>query len=99
MSLEHPAVKTAPPISDIAADAGPGDDRKRRRRPRRPSMRAMIKAAKAAGLEITSIECNDDGVRLICGTASPAGSGDDNELDRRMTEQMGVARMGGRKRR
>lgn len=71
----------------------------RKRRPKRPSIQAMIKAAKKAGLEISSIECDGDGVRLVCGTRASSVETDERELDRRMTEQMGVARMGGHKRR
>jgi hypothetical protein len=75
------------------------DHRRRARRPKRPSVKAMIKAAKAAGLQIASIECSEDGVRLICGTQAASADTDESQLDRQMTEQMGVARLGGRKRR
>jgi hypothetical protein len=71
----------------------------RTRRPKRPSIQAMIKAAKKAGLQISSIECDEDGVKLICGAQTSRADTDENELDRRMTEQMGVTRLGGRKRR
>lgn len=65
-----------------------------KRRPKRPSITAMIKAAKAAGLEISAIECDESGVKVVCGARVVAATCDDDELDRRMTEQMGVARMG-----
>lgn len=97
MSLESPAEETASSLSPID-DRSSANHRKRPRRPKRPSMHAMIKAAKAAGLVITSIECGDDGVKLVCG-ARAAADGEENNIDRRMTEQMGVARMGGRSRR
>jgi hypothetical protein len=66
-----------------------------KRRPKRPSIQAMIKAAKKAGLEISSIECDEDGVRLVCGARSTKADSDESELDRRMTEQMGVAEVSG----
>lgn len=78
---------------------GAGELTQRRRRPKRPSITAMIKAAKAAGLEIASIECDDGGVKLVCGGLTSRVDVDESELDRRMTEQMGVTRLGGRKRR
>ena len=97
MSLETPAEETASSLSPID-ERHAGNRGKRQRRPKRPSMHAMIKAAKAAGLVITSIECGDDGVKLVCG-AQAVGDGEENDMDRRMTEQMGVARLGGRSRR
>jgi hypothetical protein len=70
-----------------------------KRRPKRPSIQAMIKAAKKAGLEISAIECGDDGVKLVCGQQPARVESEDGELDQRMTQQMGVARIGGGKRR
>ncbi len=99
MSLDPPAAETASSHSQIADDTHSADYRRRQRRPKRPSMHAMIKAAKAAGLVITSIECGDEGVKLICGAQTSRVDTDEAELDRRMTEQMGVTRLGGRKRR
>jgi hypothetical protein len=75
----------------------------RARRPKRPTIAAMIKAAKAAGLEITAIETNADGVKLVCGAvAQPAldlPEDEETAIDRHMAEQMGVDRFGKRIRR
>jgi C4-type Zn-finger protein len=71
-----------------------------KRRRKRPSIRAMIKEAKAAGLEITAIECDESGIKIVCASHAEASSADDaDNMDQRMTEQMGVARLGGRARR
>ena len=97
MSIEHFAEGRT--VSAIDQEDQSLDHHRRVRRPKRPSVKAMIKAAKAAGLEIASIECSEDGVRLICGTQTASVDTDESQLDRRMTEQMGIARLGGRKRR
>lgn len=97
MSIEH--IAEGRTVSAVDHEDQSLDHRLQARRPKRPSVKAMIKAAKAAGLEIASIECSEDGVRLICGTQAASVDTDESQLDRRMTEQMGVARLGGRKRR
>jgi hypothetical protein len=75
------------------------DAREKRPRRKRPSVASMLKAAKAAGLEIAAIEVDGSGFKLVCGKHARAGESDDLDIDRRMTEQMGVARLGGRARR
>ncbi|MEQ1818942.1 MAG: hypothetical protein ABL871_10050 [Terricaulis sp.] len=72
----------------------------RRRAVKRPTVAALLKAARNAGLDISAIESTDSGVKLIVGIERGDSSGDDDaSLDQRMTEQMGVARLSGGKRR
>jgi hypothetical protein len=86
-------------VQIVTPNHGPHDAATEKRRRKRPSIRAMIKEAKAAGLEIAAIECDESGIKIVCASHAATPSADDDSMDQRMTEQMGVARLGGRARR
>ena len=86
MSFDTPLEPTPPP--------------RPKRAPKRPTVQALLKAATAAGLKVAAIETNASGVKLIFADGAQKSPEDDGDaLDRRMVEQMGVARMGVRVRR